>query len=522
MTDSTSSGVDFDVAIVGYGPVGALSALLLAAADLRVVILERSVDPLELPRAVGLDGESVRMFQRIGYGSEVANLLQPPREREEIHFTNSKHESLFAVPFVQFGSNGWRDIAFFDQPELEVLLRDFVSKEKRIEVRMGREVTQLTQDDDGVDLDMSQVESPANCSVRASWVLGCDGASSFVRRAAGIGWTSLGYDQDWLVLDITQKPEAELPLYSMQVCDPARLVSYICVKDPNRRWELQLLPGETREEMEKPEKIRELLQPWLPPEHYDIRRAAVYQFHAATATQWRERRVLLAGDAAHQTPPFMGQGLNAGFRDAANLGWKLPVVLSGTCGAELLDSYGDERDAHARDVVVKAVGLGKLMEIFAAKEAGLPNPYAADESDSFGNTGIPPLRDGAFILDQIAPEGPAGRLLKQPRVRRPEGGICLLDELLGNGFAVVARKRADLVMSETSEAIIGRLGGKQVCLEDIEVVEGELDRALDQYSAVVVRPDRHIFGVVDSDRNIDGVIGELGRKMLLVAEKSGD
>ena len=520
MTASTSA--EYDVAIVGYGPVGALSALLLASANLRVVILERSVEALELPRAVGLDGESVRMFQRIGYGAAIADLLQAPREREEIHFTNSKHETIFAAPFIQFGSNGWRDIAFFDQPELEARLREFVSKDLRIEVRMGQEVTQLAQDADGIDLEMASVRSAeSTSSLRASWVLGCDGASSFVRGAVGIGWTSLGYDQDWLVLDVTIKPEADLPLYSMQVCDPDRLVSYICVKDPNRRWELQVLPGETREEMEKPEKIRKLLESWLPPEHYDIRRAAVYQFHAATATSWRNGRVLLAGDAAHQTPPFMGQGLNAGFRDAANLGWKLPLIVNGDCDAAFLDSYGAERDAHARDLVKKAVGLGKLMETLAAKEVGRPEPYPKENAGTAGDIGIPPLRDGAFAPDQIAPEGPAGRLLRQPRVRRPDGTICLLDELLGNGFAVVARKQVDLAMSEASDAIVRRLGGKRVCLEDIEVVEGELDHTLDMHAAIVLRPDRHVFGVADADADadadwdLDRVIAELGRQLHL-------
>jgi 2-polyprenyl-6-methoxyphenol hydroxylase-like FAD-dependent oxidoreductase len=366
---------EVDVAIVGCGPVGAFSALLLAEAGLRVAILERCREPVVLPRAVGLDGESLRAFQRIGLGDAVDAILQPPREKDEVCFTDSRQRRLFGVEIPHYGANGWRDVAFFDQPELEELLREQVARDDRIELCLGHEVVALEQSETGVVLRAVGPAADRPSELRASFVLGCDGASSFVRRAVGIDWLSLGYDQDWLVVDIVQGPEAELPPVTMQVCDPARLTTYVCVKDPNRRWEFQLLAGETREEMLRPEKIEELLRPWLPREHYEVRRSAVYQFHAATADRWREGRVFLAGDAAHQTPPFLGQGLNAGFRDAVNLGWKIPLVHSGACDVSLLDSYEAERDAHARDLVEWAVAVGRLMETLAAREAGEPAPH---------------------------------------------------------------------------------------------------------------------------------------------------
>ncbi len=511
---SSHDQLDFDIAIVGYGPVGALSALLLSGAGLRVVILERSVEPVLLPRAVGLDGESVRSFQRMGHGDLVSSILQPFREKEELHFTNSKRESYFGMAIPKFGSNGWRDMAFFDQPELEAMLRELVAKQDGIEVRLGHEVTGIDQDADSVNLVAREAATEAEATLSAAYVLGCDGASSFVRTAMEIEWTSLGYDQDWLVVDILLKPEAELPLMTMQVCDPARLVSYICVKDPNRRWELQLLDGETREEMLDPEKIEELLAPWLPPEHYSLRRSAVYQFHAATATQWRRGRVLLAGDAAHQTPPFLGQGLNAGFRDAVNLGWKLPLVLAGTCGPELLDTYMDERDAHARDLVVVAVNLGKLMENLAAREAGLGDPHPSPAGGPLGLS-MPSLRDGVLVMEQAGNAGPVGALLRQPRVRCAEGNLCLLDELFGVGFVAIARKTTDLAISQASEEILRRIGGRTVSLEGVEVVEGEFDHLLDRHPALVIRPDRYVFGVVDGDWSLDRLLRELGQKLVL-------
>jgi 3-(3-hydroxy-phenyl)propionate hydroxylase len=498
---------DFDVAIVGLGPVGAFAGLLLADAGLEVAVLERSREPLTLPRAVGLDGESLRAFQRIGLADAVDAIVQPAREREEVCFTDSRHRRLFGLEIPQHGVNGWRDVIFFDQPELEALLREKVAESERIQVFLGRELEALEVAEDG------------------AWLLGrdgsrlgaCYGASSRVRELLGIEWQSLGYDQDWLVVDVVQSPEARLPQVTMQVCDPARLTTYVCVKDPNRRWEFQLLPGETREEMLRPERIEELLRPWLPPEHYKLRRKAVYQFHAATAAHWRRGRVFLAGDAAHQTPPFLGQGLNAGFRDAVNLGWKLPLVKRGLCGDALLESYEAERDAHARDLVEWAVAVGKLMETLAAREAGRPDPHpATDASAGYGQgRTAPPLRGGVLLDAQSNGAHPVGQPMRQPTVRRPGGEPFRLDDLLGRGFAVIARKQSDLRLGSKAEAVLSRLGGRSVHLEGLEVVEGELDRLFDAHPAVLLRPDRYVFGVVDETSDLDRLLLELGRKLVL-------
>ncbi len=506
----------YDVAVVGYGPVGAFTALLLADAGLRVAILERSRAIVDLPRAVGLDGESVRAFQRIGRGDAVAAILQPPRERDAIHFTNSKREPLFGMEMAPVGAFGWRDIALFDQPELEALLRGFVDADARIDVFLGREVVALDQDADEVAIEY-RGDDGSRGAVRADWLVGCDGASSFVRDAIGVAWESLGYDQDWLVVDIVQKPGAGLPLTSMQVCDPARLTTYVCVKDPNRRWEFQLLPGETREEMERPETIAALLRPWVAPEHYTLRRAAVYQFHAANAERWRAGRIFLAGDAAHQTPPFLGQGLNAGFRDAVNLGWKLPLVQRGRCGVALLDSYGAERDAHARDLVEWAVAIGKLMETLAAREAGRPDPYPdADPSAGYGQgRTAPPLRDGVLVREQVGDASPAGTLPRQPTVRTRDGAPCRFDELLGKGFALVGRETSDLQLGDDARALFGLLEGRAVALEGLDTVEGRHDPLFDTHPAALLRPDRYVFGVVDETWNADRLVAELGRLLHL-------
>lgn len=500
-------------------------ALLLARSGLRVSIHERSRRALELPRAVGLDGESLRTFQSIGLGEAVHAIVQPYREGDALWFTDSKHQKLFGVDTAPGrGHNGWRDLNFFDQPDLEALLREQVAREDGIDVFFGEAAVALRQVDERVELDLHVVETGETRTVSAAWLVGCDGASSFVRRALDIPWTSLGYDQDWLVIDILMGPDADLPLPMMQVCDPERLTTYVSVKDPNRRWEFQLRPGETPEEMVRPETIDALLDEWLPRDTYTLRRAAVYQFHAATAERWRERRVLLAGDAAHQTPPFLGQGLNSGLRDAFNLAWKLTRVVEGRCDAALLDSYFDERDGHARALVEWACDIGKLMETLAAREAGRPEPHpgwtpSIDLSDGAVRL---PIEGGALLEAQRAAGLPIGALLRQPRVRArgrqdvPRG----LDAHLGRDFALVGRSAADLALDPEAAALGAGLGLRSVALDALEVTDGELDRVFERAPAVLVRPDRHVFGAVDAETTASDLVRHAARKASLRARDS--
>ena len=480
-----------------------------------MVILERGTELYDLPRAVGLDSDSMRAFQRLGMSEAVQAILQPARPGEELQFTNSKREKLFGMSFPPIGVNGTRDLAFFDQPELEGVIRATLEQRGDVTIRDGFEVERIEQDETGVSATGRGPDGEA--TYRGAYLIGCDGASSFARRSIDSKWESLGYDQDWLVVDVTIHPEAELTENMMQVCDPERLTTYVPVRDPNRRWEFQLIDGDLREEMASRESVEKLLDPWLPPEHYDLRRAVVYQFHAATASAWRDRRILLAGDAAHQTPPFLGQGLNSGFRDGVCLGWKLPLVLSGACDPALLDSYQDERGAHARDLVDRAVGIGQLMETLAAREAGLPDPHASAETRAAPPNGqiIPPIRGGTLLDAQIADDAPTGRPFFQPHVRRAGGPTTMLDEHLGKGFVVVGRTPADLEVGPEADAVLERLGARRVALEGFEVMEGIADPLLETSPAAIVRPDRIVFGVVDADHDLDALVATLAEKLAL-------
>lgn len=511
-----------DVAVLGLGPVGCLMALLLASRGLKVAAVERDAGVYALPRAVVLDGEIVRALQPAGIAEAVDALLQKVRPGDRAGFANSRREWLFGQDAAPFGMNGWQPSCFFSQPELEGYLRAQVQRHPNITAHVPATVGGFSQDDAGVTLQFTAEGDTSPRSLRASWLVACDGASSFTRRSLGIEWRSLGYDHDWLVVDVRIKPGHTLGNATLQVCDPDRLTTYVCTKDPNRRWEFRLLPGETREEMLDPERIRSLIDAWTPRGTYDIVRAAVYQFHAATASRWRDGRILIAGDAAHQTPPFLGQGMNTGMRDAVNLAWKLPLVIDGTCADVLLDSYQAERQTHAEDLIDWAVSIGRLMEHLAEVERATrdgrtpPQAPARLQASGYGQgRGQPPLKAGVILAGQAGADGTTGHLFAQPVVRDPRGHECRLDDLLGDNFALVGKHTAALQLSERNQALLHRLRSRCVSLDGLTPVRGHFDRIFSDADVVLVRPDRYIFGHSDAGHDANSLVNALAAALHL-------
>ena len=474
----------FDVAIAGLGPTGATLANLLGMAGLSVLVIEKEAGIYPLPRAIHFDGEVMRVFQAIGLREAVLERARPGTQG--MHFVNAAGETmLIRGGTAALGPHGCANNYYFHQPELEALLRGGLARFANVSVRLRHALAGISQDDDAVALTVQALDEGRELHFRARYLVGADGARSPVRTHMGSPLHDLGLRQPWLVFDVLLQRPADLPVHTVQHCDPARPMTYCNVTGARRRWEIMVLPDDDREALLAPQNLWRMVERWITPQDATLERAAIYTFHSVIAEGWRRGRLLLAGDACHQTPPFLGQGMCAGIRDAANLAWKLEAVLRDRAPASLLDTYESERAPHVRALIELAVRLGNIIQTTdPAQAAERDAKFRAGEPEVFE---LPPqaLGAGAFDTQRGAP---AGRPFPQPRLSDGR----LLDELLGPRMAVIGRNRAIAGVSPATHARWERAGAividrPEPCIADW-LDEHEAD-------AVVLRPDRYIVGV---------------------------
>ena len=479
-----------DVAIIGYGPVGATLANLLGQLGLDVVVLEREGTVFHNPRAASLDAEAMRIFQSIGLAEAVAGTAcVAPGMR----FVNSAGQLLLHWQRTGPTEEGWHQAWRFHQPTLEAILRRGVARLPTVQARLRTEVTGIEPGDDTVAVHCHALDTGATDRLDARYVVGCDGGRSGVRRAMGTALVDLGPRERWMVLDLLlHAAEEGTPIGdSVQHCDPARPATYIPMVGRRRRWEFMLMPGDDPETITAPDRIWALLQPWgVGPDDAVIERAAVYTFHATVAQEWRAGRILLAGDAAHQMPPFLGQGMCAGLRDVANLAWKLALVVRGAPAGPLLDSYQSERAPHVQAIVQLALRLGRLIQTTDPEQAEARDRQMEDAPETL-RVVMPPLGPGIAAGRQAGTRAPQ---LAQPDGRR-------LDDLAGYRFMVLGCPPVlDAVRAQTAE--LWRLAGACVLRAEGEA-HGWLLRSGCQ--AAIIRPDRAILGIATDSRALDAL-----------------
>jgi 3-(3-hydroxy-phenyl)propionate hydroxylase len=354
----------YDVAIIGYGPAGVVAAALLGQAGLRVHVCDRLAGVHEIPRALSLDHEVMRLFQQLGVAEAVAPFVEPftPSEFFGADGRLIRRMTMVDPPYPQ----AWTPSMVFTQPPVERALRDRVASLAHVTVALQTTLLALAQDADGVSLTLQRADGQA-ATVRARWAIGCDGGSSTVRGLLGIELEDLGFDEPWLVVDVllNDRGLARLPATSVQYCEPERPCTMVIGPGCHRRWEISLKAGEDLAQAATPEGTWRLLSRWITPEDGRLWRQASYRFHALVARRWRVGGVFVAGDAAHMQPPFLGQGMCQGLRDVANLAWKLVAVhrgeVRGPAAESLLESYGLERQAHVRELTTRLKAIGAVI-----------------------------------------------------------------------------------------------------------------------------------------------------------------
>jgi 3-(3-hydroxy-phenyl)propionate hydroxylase len=474
-------GFDCDVLVVGLGPVGAALTALLATRGVTAIAVDKDTEIYPLPRAVHFDHEIMRLFQQLGIAETIGRGAMPTPRYE---FRASDGQLLLSFDPAPEAPSGWASGYMFHQPSLETALRQILADTQHADVRLGWRLDGLAQDGEGVTARLAGPDGPAE--VRARYLVGCDGAWSPVREAIKAGLSDFGFDEPWLVIDVKVQPGARLPEVNLQLCDPARPTTCVHSGPGRHRWEFMLLPGETAEAALDETFIQALIDPW-DCGAVEVERRAVYRFHGLVADRWREGRVLIAGDAAHQMPPFAGQGMCSGLRDAANLSWKLEAVLLGEADPALLDTYQAEREPHVRALVELAIGMGRVV-CTLDKQAAADRDRQMTARLASGAPALPPPRSAPYAAGCILPQTPgAGELFPQP-TSGVEPRRLRLDDALGPGPWLISKPPVQLPAADL----------RTLSLDDPALAP--FREALAEWmqrrgaEAVLVRPDRYVFG----------------------------
>lgn len=502
----------YDVAIVGFGPSGAVAAGLLGAQGIRTFVCDKLRDVYDKPRAIALDHEMTRLFQQMGVAKQIKPYLEP--------FTDSvyygvdgqiiKRMSTVAPPYPL----GHTPSIVFTQPPVERILREHAQSFPSVTVALGQTVTQVSQDDQLVTLDLSGDDGTSS-TVQARYLIACDGASSTVRGQVSIALEDLGFDEPWLVVDVlvNEKGLAKLPTTSVQYCNPERPSTFLICPGNHRRWEISINPGEDPKEVATPEGTWKLLAPWLTPEDATLWRQASYRFHALVAGEWRKGRVFVAGDSAHQQPPFLGQGMCQGVRDVANLSWKLGAVLRGEASDALLDTYGTERKGHVTELTTRIKGIGKIIcerDPVRARErdakllaecGGVVKPMPRQD--------VQPALQSGLLRQQAHPA--RGTIFPQPWLT-VDGEQKRMDDVLGSGWRLILAANADMDaalaagLSALPNLKVAKLG-----TPDLSETEGVLARWFERHGAIaaIVRPDHYVYGVAGSEAELTQQLADL-------------
>jgi 3-(3-hydroxy-phenyl)propionate hydroxylase len=484
-----------DLIIVGCGPVGAVAANLAARAGLSTTVLERATEVYDLPRAIHFDAHIMRILQQAGVAEEI---LASVRVWRRSTFYGADGEPIRVHDWGTDRRFGWDAHYLFYQPTLEAILRRQLDDERSIDMRLGIDVVGVDQDSDGASVQTIDRATRQTDLIRGRYLLAADGASSFVRSSIGVDLIDTGFDEPWLVIDVLCDREIGRPDESEMFCDPRRPATRVPGPGRHHRWEFMLLPGETAEQIQSPESIAELLRPWVSIADVQVVRASVYRFHALVARRWRDGRIFLCGDAAHQTPPFLGQGLCHGVRDVQNLLWKVGAALRGAPDVDrLLDTYEAERRPHVARIIDMAVAAGRDIcvldpEAAAARDVRMRREAQLDEAPRTTFQGMPPLVEG--LLDGDG----SGELFPQPVVRDPAGDVRLMDDVVGDGITVVALAptagRLAASGLDVTVVAVGEDAGTELQTVSEDLAAWFSERAV---TVAVLRPDRYVYAATD-------------------------
>jgi 2-polyprenyl-6-methoxyphenol hydroxylase-like FAD-dependent oxidoreductase len=527
MSPAGAPGPEVDCLVVGGGPVGLLSAILLGRAGLRVAVVERWPQRYPLPRACTIDHEALRILQAAGVMTDHADLFAPSQgARGGYQFRNGEGELLRSIDWNRPAESGWANTNGFHQPDLEAVLEQTAEATAGVTVHRGWTFTSLSQDGAGVSTDLVATEdlsggSPAPVTVRSRWLIGADGANSPVRTRLGVDVDDSGFEADWLVVDYRPLVEERWDAFVVQYCDPKQPATAVRSGPGRRRFEFMRRPEVSVEELGQEATAWRLMAPWgVTPETAELERHAVYTFRGRWARSWRVGSAFLAGDAAHLMPPFLGQGLCAGLRDARALAWRLGMVHAGLAAPAVLDAYGPERGGHVREIIDEAVAAGRVICELDPARAAARDAELRREPDAVE----PPHPQLGQPSLTVPSGGVEGRLAPQGRVSAA-GRTGLFDDVIGGDWQLVSRTGdpAGLLDAETV-AWFHKIGGSITDLSPtgpVHDVDGAYERWFSRHGCTTFlsRPDFYVFGAGDH-ADVPRLVSQLRQALQPSAERN--
>lgn len=508
----------YDFAVVGYGPVGMMTAALLGRAGHRVVVLERYSTLYNLPRAAIFDDETMRTFDRLGIAQTLLPKLHIQRNYE---WRNASGEVLIEHSFAAVGEQGWAEWYMMYQPDLEDALDAVVRGLPQVEVRMDHRVTGYEQSEDGVLISVADSAAP----VAAKYVIACDGGNSFTRKWLDIPQFDYGFSEPWMVCDFRLTAATDVPK-ARQVCDPVQPISVISLGPNHHRFSFMIDHEQSFATEAEPAKVWARVAEYLHPDQAELIRVATYTFRSLVSDRWRSGRIILAGDAAHQMPPFLGQGMCSGIRDAQNLAFKFDAILDGADDS-LLDTFQSEREPHVRAVIEKGIELGRVQTMrdpvaAAARDQRLiAQRLSREDPEKMRFPGLGPgLLDRSPAAGQLMPQGLVAD-------RRTEG---LFDHVVGDGFVLLVDSRAHRWAGAGADQQEVLTCPSLVTVRHLVTTAAEPDDIVDigdvygpwfdrlHCAAVLWRPDFYIYGTAATTKDIPALLASLAPALHRVSE----
>ncbi len=498
----------YDVALVGYGPTGMTLAALLGQLGHSVAVLERYTGLYNLPRAACFDDQTMRLFQRMGLVDDIGNGIVP---QGDYQWVNADGETLVDLRYAERAPAGWAAMYMMYQPEIETALDRHDKSMPGVDIHQGVTVSELSQNGDEVTL-RGTLADGGTIDIAARYAIGTDGGGSFFRRALAPEVDDYGFQESWLVCDFhMRRAVPDLPMFR-QICDPAQPTSIVRIGPHHHRFSFMLNPDESPEAATKPDAVWHRVARFLQPDDAELIRAVNYVFRSRIVRDWRHGRVFLAGDAAHEMPPFLGQGMCSGMRDSHNLAWKLDLVLRGLADDTLLDTYQAEREPHVRFITEKAIELGRVQT--------LRDPLAARQRDERmlaqrraqqapEKVVLPGLTAGFIAGD--------GAYFPQGRVRSHdvEGRF---DDVVGAGWCIVVTDPALLRDLDEDRRRAWQSIGGHIAVVSEAASDGSLTDLDGVYAswfaaqgctAAVVRPDWYAYGTASSAGELAGLLDRM-------------